>query len=227
MRITIIIVGTPTMENFKSLLRMNVIKNCPVTVEDINIAEKIFGPDVSSLKGKSPRRKPKPVRKDLIEIPKELIMKHHDIKLCMDTMYVNGCGMLTAIDRTCKYQSLVPIETRHEEYFRVLDEILRYYNNAGFVITEIHCNGEYRGTMNRVKDNLDMKMNFTNAQGRGPEAERNHRTIKERTRATYQRLPYKAIPQIMICYLAMNLFGHESSQPIEFIPSEGRGLFIL
>jgi hypothetical protein len=52
------IVGTPTMENFKALLQMNVIKNCPVTVEDINIAEKIFGPDVSSLKGKFTRRKP-------------------------------------------------------------------------------------------------------------------------------------------------------------------------
>jgi hypothetical protein len=89
------IVGTPTMENFKLLLQMNVIKNCPVTVEDIHIAEKICGPDVSSLKGKSTRRKPKPVRKDLIKIPEELIMKHHDIQLCIDTMYVNECGMLT------------------------------------------------------------------------------------------------------------------------------------
>jgi hypothetical protein len=58
------IVGTPTVENFKSLLRMNVIKNCPVTTEDVNIAEKIFGKDISSLKGKSTRRKPKSVRAD-------------------------------------------------------------------------------------------------------------------------------------------------------------------
>jgi hypothetical protein len=85
------------IENFKSLLRMNIIKNFPVTVEDVNIADTIFGPDVSSLKGKSTRCKPNPVRKDLIEIPRELIMKHHNIKLCMDTMYVNECGMLTAI----------------------------------------------------------------------------------------------------------------------------------
>jgi hypothetical protein len=43
------IVGTPTMNNFKPLLRMNVIQNCPaVTVEDVNISEKIFGPDMSS-----------------------------------------------------------------------------------------------------------------------------------------------------------------------------------
>jgi hypothetical protein len=33
------IVGTPTVENFKSLLQMNVIKNCPVTTEEVNIAE--------------------------------------------------------------------------------------------------------------------------------------------------------------------------------------------
>jgi hypothetical protein len=97
------IVGTPTLENFKSLLRMNVIKNCPVTTEDVNIAEKIFGKDILSLKGKSTRRKPKSVRADLIEIPKELIEKHHNIELCMDTMYVNECGMLTAIDWTIKF----------------------------------------------------------------------------------------------------------------------------
>jgi hypothetical protein len=46
-------------------------------------------------------------------------------------------------------------------------------------------------------------MNFTNAQDHVPEAERNNRTIKERIRAAYHRLPYKAIPRIMINYLAM------------------------
>eukprot|EP00978_Attheya_sp_CCMP212_P000843 scaffold1766_cov39-Attheya_sp.AAC.3 len=204
------------MDNFKSLLRMNIIKNCPVTTEDVNIAEKIFGPDVSSLKGKSTRRKPKPVRKDLIEIPKELLLKHHDIELCMDTMYVNECGMLTAVDRTIKFRSLVPMDTRQQkEYYRALDQILRYYNNAGFRITEIHCDGEYRGMMNKVNDDLDVKMNFTNAQDHVPEAERNNRTIKERIRAAYQRLPYKAIPRIMIRYLAMNQVSQLNLFPVK------------
>ncbi len=111
------IVGTPTVENFKSLLRMNVIKNCPVTTEDVNIAEKIFGKDISSLKGKSTRRKPKPVRADLIEIPKELIEKHHEVELCMDTMYVNECGMLTAIDKSLKFRSLVLRNTKQHLSF--------------------------------------------------------------------------------------------------------------
>ena len=32
------------------------------------------------------RQKPKPVKKDTIEIPKELISKNHNIDLCIDTM---------------------------------------------------------------------------------------------------------------------------------------------
>jgi hypothetical protein len=82
---------------------MNIIKNCPVTVDDTNIAKNMFGLDASSLKGKSKRQKPKSAREDLIEIPKELISHHHDIKLCMEIMYVNECDMLIAIDRTIKF----------------------------------------------------------------------------------------------------------------------------
>ena len=55
-----------------------------------------------SMKGKS-RRKPKPVRKDLVEIPAEITEKHHDIELLMDTMFVNECGMLTVIDRSIQF----------------------------------------------------------------------------------------------------------------------------
>jgi hypothetical protein len=52
------IVGIPTVNKFKSLLQMNVIQNCPVAVEDVNISENIFGPDISSLKGKSTNASP-------------------------------------------------------------------------------------------------------------------------------------------------------------------------
>jgi hypothetical protein len=38
------IAGTPTVNNFKLLLWMNAMQNCPVTVEGVSILEKIFGP---------------------------------------------------------------------------------------------------------------------------------------------------------------------------------------
>jgi hypothetical protein len=49
------ILGCPTVENYKHILRQKIIKNCPVTIEDVNIAEKIFGPDIGAMKGKTTR----------------------------------------------------------------------------------------------------------------------------------------------------------------------------
>ena len=210
------IVGAPTVENFKALLRMNAIKNCPVTAEDVTISEKIFGTDMSTLKGKSTRKKPTPVREDIIEIPKELITQHRDVELCIDIMYVNECGMMTTIDRTIKFRAVLPMGNKtHEEYYGALDKVLRLYNEAGFVIKTIHCDGEFRAMMNRVKDDLGVRMNFTNALDHVPEAERNNRTIKERIRAAFHRLPYKAIPRLMIRYLAMTQAAQLNLFPVK------------
>jgi hypothetical protein len=103
---------------------------------------------------------------------------------------------------------------KHEEYYHAVDQIFRHYN-SGFVITTIHCDGKYRGMMNKVKDDLDIKMNFTNAQDHVPEAERNNRMIKEQIRAIYHCLPYKAIPRIMIWYLAMSQVNHLNLFPVK------------
>jgi hypothetical protein len=183
-------VGTPTVESFKALIKMNAIKNCPVTTEDVNNAKKIFETSMSSLRGKSTRCKSTPVREDSIEIPEELISQNREIDLCIDIMYVNECGFMTMIDQTIRFGSALPIENRtHEEYYHVLDMVLQLYNSAGFHIETIHCDGEFRAMMDKVKDDLGVCMNFTNALDHVPEAERNNRTIKECVRAAYHRLP--------------------------------------
>jgi hypothetical protein len=124
------IIGMPTIELFKALIKMNAIKNCPVMTEGVNNAEKIFGADMSSLRGKLTRRKSTLVREDSIKIPEELILQNREIDLCIDIMYVNECGFMTTIDRTIQFRSALPIENQtHEEYYRVLDVVLQLYNS--------------------------------------------------------------------------------------------------
>ena len=56
--------GAPTLDNYKGLIKMGGVQNCPIRIEDINIAQNIIGPDMATLKGKSTRRKPKLVLED-------------------------------------------------------------------------------------------------------------------------------------------------------------------
>jgi predicted lactoylglutathione lyase len=65
--------GCPTIQDLKTIIRSNAITHCPITIEGISIAEKIYGKDVPSLKGKITRRKSSPVVHDMVEIPSELI----------------------------------------------------------------------------------------------------------------------------------------------------------
>lgn len=56
--------------------------------------------------------------------------------------------------------------------------------------------------INKVNNDLEIAVNYTSKGEHVPEAERNNRTIGERICTTYHNLPYKAIPRIMLKYLA-------------------------
>ena len=196
--------GCPSIESFKHALRTNLIKNCPVTTQDAINAEKIYGPDVGAIKGKTTRKPPPVARDDHIEIPDE-IKSRDNLTLCMDIMYVWGIPMLTAVDKTIRYRSIEPLEDRTTKaLYSSLDEILRVYNKAGHTITSIHCDREFRRMMNPVSDELGVEMNYTNTDDHVPEAERNNRTIKERIRAVANSLPYRKMPKVMIRKLAQH-----------------------
>ena len=42
----------PNMENVEMIIHQNLIKNCTVNTEDVNLANRIFVPDISTLKGR-------------------------------------------------------------------------------------------------------------------------------------------------------------------------------
>lgn len=84
------------MENLKFMVRQNLLQNFPVTIEDINNSEKIFGKDVSTLKGRSTRKRPIPFVDDCIDIPKEIIDNNqknsfHGYYVYKSTSYVDSC----------------------------------------------------------------------------------------------------------------------------------------
>ena len=208
--------GTPSLPDLKALLHMNMIKDNPVTLEDVHLAEQIFGPDVGTLKGKTTRRKPLPVVTDYVEIPLELIKAQEDVTLAIDGMTVNSLKFLTTIARHLYYRTThyLPGNTA-TVYDHAIGSLVNTYYQGGFTITKIHCDNEFRPLMDPLYEKYKIIMNYANAQEHVPEVEQNNRFLKERIRATYHRLPYVHLPRILVKYLVL-----EVSKKANFFPAK-------
>ena len=211
-------VGPMTTENFKAVLRTNIIQDNPVVHEDCDIADAILNPKSKSyIQGKWIRQQPKQVVHTRVEIPAELIIKYRDMVLCMDTMHVSSEAFLATIDKTVKFRGCVALGGQTDEaHYKALDKILRIYNAAGFRIKTIECDGLYKGMMDKVADTLEITMNYCNPDEHVPPIERGIRVIKERCRVHYHRMPYKVIPKVMI-----RVLGEQCCKMLNIIPAKG------
>jgi hypothetical protein len=61
------------MKDLKWVIRRNQIKDCPMTIQDIDVATKIWSKNIAALKGKTTRSKTHPVAGDYVKVPKELL----------------------------------------------------------------------------------------------------------------------------------------------------------
>jgi hypothetical protein len=78
------------MKDFKWVIRSNQIKDCPVKIQDIDVAMKIWGENIAALKGKTTWRKTHPVAREYVKVPKELLKLHKEIFLTTDIFFVNN-----------------------------------------------------------------------------------------------------------------------------------------
>ena len=92
------------------MIAQNIILNCAVTVGDVARAEKIYGKDIHTLKGKTTRSKPKEVVTDYMEIPKNILENNRNITLSTDIMYFNKIPFLTTISRHVKFTTVEAIQ---------------------------------------------------------------------------------------------------------------------
>ena len=100
------------------------------------------------------------------------------------------------------------------------------------IVLRIHCDSEFRKVLDEVKVELGLEVTYAATNAHVPQAERNNRTIKERVRAAFHRLPYKAIPKVLIQQLVelsaakLNYFpSRKSAKRIE--PSCGAWICVL
>ena len=82
-------VGHPSVQDFKAMIKNNLILNCPVTLDDIERASKIYGANIAALKGKTVRTKSDPVISDYIAVPEDVLQANRNVTFSADIMFVN------------------------------------------------------------------------------------------------------------------------------------------
>jgi hypothetical protein len=198
---------------------MNAIRDNPVTTEDIELAERILGPDVGSLKGKATRQKPVPVVNDFVDIHLELYETHKAVKLSIDTLFVNKILFLTSVSRNIQFRTAKYLpNTTLASYRSGIETLVRMYKTAGFTVTTIDCDPDFRPLKSWLQDTFQISRNVARPQDHAPQIERTNRVIKEPVRAAFYSLQYKQLPKTLVQYLVM-----EATTKLNFSPPPPSG----
>ena len=98
-------IGCPSIADFKSMIRYQMINNCPITLEDVKIAEEVFGPDIHGLKGKTVPKNPSRVETNYIALPKGILKNHRSVTLVGD-FFVNQIPFFITLSRNIKFNTI-------------------------------------------------------------------------------------------------------------------------
>jgi hypothetical protein len=192
-------VGYPSPSDFTTMVRANMIRNCPVTPTDITTSNKIFGPDVASLKGKTVRNRPAPVLTDYAEIPQTIIDLNKDVTLAADVMFECGLGFMVSTSRKLKFTTIEHVPRRTKPILvKSLNKVFNIYNSRGVKIVTALMDREFEPLQSQIHGTI---LNTTAASEHVPKIERKIRVIKERARAIVSTLPFKNLPSRMIIKL--------------------------
>ena len=199
------------------------ILNCPVTVEDVIRADKIYGRDILYLKGKTTRTHPTRLVTDYVKIPQSVPEKNKHVTLSIDIMYVNRIPFVTTISRNIKFTTVEAIQNRTKsQLVQSIKNVLPIYTKRGLQVDNALLDGEF------VPLHTDLRTpginpKFATQNEHVPKIERQHRVIKECARACRHALPVKVLPRLMLvemvnnCALWLNMFppkgGIESVSP--------------
>ena len=192
------VIGRPSTRDYKKIVEGGMLRNCPITRADIVAAEDIFGPNMGSLKGKTVRKKGTHVPSLVADVPYQIIKTHRNITLCFDIMFVNKIAFFVSVSRNIRFGTTERILSRHAEVAaKALLNVVLFYKQRGFRVKECYGDGEFEALRGDLAE-AGSQLNITAENEHVPEVERYIRTLKERTRATYNTVPFKRMSGTMI-----------------------------
>jgi hypothetical protein len=209
----------PAQSRLEKIVEGNFISNLPITLADVQIAEKIYGPSVPAIKGRTTRQQPAAVQDLLpVGIPRPLYEEEYKfVTVCLDLFYVNRLPVFHSISRNIQHRWVsFPTSRKKKELQKAFNEMRQVYHSRGFRLTATHADEEFEVLRNHM---LPCHLVCPEPGGHVPEVERSIQTIKERCRAAVHGLPYEYFPKEMLrglirkVILMLNAFPGEHGFP--------------
>ena len=108
-------VGRPSKTDFVGIVKNNLLRHCPITAQDISVAENIYGQDIGTLQGKTTRTKPPRVITDFVCVPEDIIKTHQEIVLSVDIMMVDKVMFMVTLSHDIQFTTVTHLETKVQD----------------------------------------------------------------------------------------------------------------
>ena len=195
------IIGRPSTHQLLHIIENNLLPNCPVTRRDVMLAEKIFGPELGNLKGKTVRRSGIPARTNIIDLPPHIMEHYRQVTIAADIMFVNRIAFIVTISRCIKFTTCEMIkDLKSQTICTAIKHVINIYRARGFEVSYIMMDCQFDPLRADI-EGIGVNVNTTSRNEHVPEVERHIRTIKERARSVFNILPFQRMPDRMIVEL--------------------------
>jgi hypothetical protein len=206
-------IGNPTKREYTGILRVKLITNCPVTVHDINNANRILGPNLANIRGKMTRTKPEQVRVKIVQIHRVFVQMHKYVMLVAGVMFINSLPFVVTSSRGLNLVTIDYLPSRITKHLvHSFEQVFKICATAGSVVQVAMMDIEFE----KLKDLItNVTLNTTAAREHVGEIEQKIRVIKERARGTMNTVPYATMPKLMVIKLLHYVVMWMNSFPVK------------
>ena len=182
----------------REIVKKGMITNCPITIQDIDVALDIYGPNIKAVIGKTTRTRSSPSNEILTPIPGYVLKNHSIIKLLIDIFYVNQISFLMTLGAIVNFITVHALpDERMSTIKKDLDRVIKMYESRGFKIAQIDTDGQFEP----LKTHYGVLMNICAQEEHVAAIEKKIRLIKERHRADLSGIPFAVLPRMLVIYL--------------------------